>query len=254
MHAPDRANLLEPFFAPGLIAHRGDHSRHPENSLEAFADAAARGLPFECDVRLSADSELIVSHDDSLERVAGHELVVSRSSAHEIAEVRYETEAGSGAYRVPSLSDLLGAGIGPCMIEVKVEADRADEAAGSMVRVLAGHPGAEAGIVVASFCRPFLRRLRAERPDVARMQLAGSARNREWSSVRRSLAARAVRTASSASHAIGAAFELAGPGPVRHWKRAGLGVFLWTARSREDIACGRAIGADCIISDWLEDT
>ena len=51
--------------APLVYAHRGDRSRAPDNTLEAFSlavEAGAHGI--ELDVRPTADGELIVSHDD----------------------------------------------------------------------------------------------------------------------------------------------------------------------------------------------
>jgi len=47
-----------------IIAHRGDHSRAAENSIEAFHDAIAAGADMiEFDVRRLSGGSLIVSHD-----------------------------------------------------------------------------------------------------------------------------------------------------------------------------------------------
>ncbi|MCC7156950.1 MAG: glycerophosphodiester phosphodiesterase family protein [Bryobacterales bacterium] len=46
-----------------VIAHRGDHSRHPENTLPAFQAAIDAGCDYvEMDVRASADGELFLRH------------------------------------------------------------------------------------------------------------------------------------------------------------------------------------------------
>ncbi len=51
------------------IAHRGDRSRAPENTLAAAALAFDAGADmWELDVQLSADGEPVVFHDDTLER------------------------------------------------------------------------------------------------------------------------------------------------------------------------------------------
>lgn len=65
---------------PFWIAHRGAGKLAPENTLAAFRAGAAHGYrAFECDVKLSADGELFLLHDDTLERttdggagIAGH--------------------------------------------------------------------------------------------------------------------------------------------------------------------------------------
>ncbi|MAF66763.1 MAG: hypothetical protein CMJ84_14030 [Planctomycetes bacterium] len=59
---------------PLLIAHRGNSSAAPENTLAAVRSAVALDpAPDLCeiDVHRSADGELVVIHDDTLERTAG---------------------------------------------------------------------------------------------------------------------------------------------------------------------------------------
>ena len=66
--SPDR--LAQPDWPyPRWIAHRGAGLLAPENTLAAFRHGAALGQRmFECDVKLSADGELFLLHDDTLER------------------------------------------------------------------------------------------------------------------------------------------------------------------------------------------
>lgn len=57
---------------PLIIAHRGDSVHAPENTLAAFrraVEAGADGIEF--DVQLTADGEVVVFHDSSLNRIAG---------------------------------------------------------------------------------------------------------------------------------------------------------------------------------------
>lgn len=52
-----------------IIAHRGSKGTHPENTLEAFREAVRVGSDgIELDIHLSLDNELIVIHDESVER------------------------------------------------------------------------------------------------------------------------------------------------------------------------------------------
>ena len=54
---------------PLNIAHRGARTFAPENTLPAFIKAVALGCPMlELDVHLSKDGEIVVHHDDRLER------------------------------------------------------------------------------------------------------------------------------------------------------------------------------------------
>jgi glycerophosphoryl diester phosphodiesterase len=69
-----------------IIAHRGDISNAPENSLLAFEHALDVGADLvELDVQLSADGVVVVIHDEDLMRVAGVRGKVAELSASEIA-------------------------------------------------------------------------------------------------------------------------------------------------------------------------
>lgn len=64
---------------PRWIAHRGAGLQAPENTLAAFRCGAHHGFGmFECDAKLSADGEIFLLHDDTLDRTtnsqgpAGH--------------------------------------------------------------------------------------------------------------------------------------------------------------------------------------
>jgi glycerophosphoryl diester phosphodiesterase len=54
------------------IAHRGDPFRFPENSLAGYHSAIAAGANYiETDIHLTEDEVPVLSHDDSLDRIAG---------------------------------------------------------------------------------------------------------------------------------------------------------------------------------------
>jgi glycerophosphoryl diester phosphodiesterase len=53
-----------------VIAHRGEHQHHPENTLKAFQAAIDAGADFfELDVRTSADGKLVLMHDATVDRM-----------------------------------------------------------------------------------------------------------------------------------------------------------------------------------------
>lgn len=73
---------------PRILAHRGLALDAPENTLLAFAKALATGTPFiETDVHESADGVAIVSHDDSLARVAGRSVRVDQLTVAELHRI-----------------------------------------------------------------------------------------------------------------------------------------------------------------------
>ncbi len=63
--------MIEPFLQPipRVVAHRGDSHAYPENTLHAFESASRMGVDIiETDVHLTKDKEVVIWHDNTLER------------------------------------------------------------------------------------------------------------------------------------------------------------------------------------------
>ncbi|EJX01979.1 Glycerophosphoryl diester phosphodiesterase [gut metagenome] len=119
--APGRASRRQkaPFMGRNF-AHRGLHSRDksvPENSLEAFRIAAENGYGIELDVQLSKDGQVVVFHDDTLDRVCGVNARVEEKTLDELRELRL---CGSD-YTIPLFTEVLDVirGRGPLIVELK---------------------------------------------------------------------------------------------------------------------------------------
>ncbi|MDO4815521.1 MAG: glycerophosphodiester phosphodiesterase family protein [Bacillota bacterium] len=102
------------------FAHRGLHKRDksvPENSIAAFERASAKGYGMELDVQLSRDGEVVVFHDDTLNRVCG---VDSRVDEKTYAELKEMSLCGTEE-TVPLFSEVLKTvrGRGPLIVELK---------------------------------------------------------------------------------------------------------------------------------------
>lgn len=54
---------------PRVVAHRGDSKHFPENTIEAFISAVKMGIDvIETDVHLSKDNQVVIWHDETLDR------------------------------------------------------------------------------------------------------------------------------------------------------------------------------------------
>lgn len=70
------------------MAHRGDASRAPENTIEAMRGALEIGADsLETDVRLTKDDHLILFHDDDLRRTTGKEGTVKELTLDELRQI-----------------------------------------------------------------------------------------------------------------------------------------------------------------------
>ncbi|MSO66047.1 MAG: glycerophosphodiester phosphodiesterase [Alphaproteobacteria bacterium] len=71
---------------PAVIAHRGASGQAPENTIVAIARAAALGARWvEIDAKLTADGELILMHDDTLDRTTDGRGPVAQTTWDRIA-------------------------------------------------------------------------------------------------------------------------------------------------------------------------
>jgi glycerophosphoryl diester phosphodiesterase len=95
--------------APRFAAHRGGAALWPENSLAAFAGALELGIDLlELDVHLSADDEVVVIHDPTLERTTEGTGAVRAQPATTLRRLRLRGRDGALiAEHVPLLDDVL---------------------------------------------------------------------------------------------------------------------------------------------------
>jgi len=85
-----------------VIAHRGEHLRHAENTLPAFQAAIDAGADFfECDVRTTSDGHLMLMHDGSVDRTTNGKGRISDLTFDQVRRLR------AGASSVPTFEDAL---------------------------------------------------------------------------------------------------------------------------------------------------
>ncbi|MBT8496528.1 MAG: hypothetical protein KJO07_26000 [Deltaproteobacteria bacterium] len=143
---------------PRLYAHRGAAAELPENTLPSFERALEVGADaLEMDVHLTADGEVVVSHDPDGERMAG----VDRNIADcELAEIKtwdlgygFTDEGGGRSYagqgfEMPTLAEVLERFEDVIInVDLKPQSPALVDAA---MAIIAGH-GAENRVQLASF-------------------------------------------------------------------------------------------------------
>jgi glycerophosphoryl diester phosphodiesterase len=142
------------------IAHRGLHdiSRGVvENSIGAARAAIAAGYAIECDVQRTRDGDIVVFHDDELDRLTDARGPVG---AHDLAELTRLTLRGS-AETIPTLDDFLAviANQATLVVEIKSSFDGDMTATRRVAERLATYRGP---CVMESFDPTVIAFLRAE--------------------------------------------------------------------------------------------
>jgi len=131
-----------------VCGHRGASGHAPENTLAAFREAHEAGAEWiEFDVQLSADGEIIVLHDDTLERTTDSGQA-RRPAELTLAELK-KLDAGSwfgpgfAGERIPTLAEVLEEFKGKLGLNIEIksragfEADNGIE--GKVAQALADH-------------------------------------------------------------------------------------------------------------------
>jgi len=94
----------------GICAHRGAMQTHPENTIAAFREAIRLGVQMiEFDVRLTKDDQLIIMHDETVDRTTNNSGFVNRMTLSEIRTLdagSWKSEEFAGE-KVPTLKEVL---------------------------------------------------------------------------------------------------------------------------------------------------
>ena len=95
---------------PMIVAHRGLAGHAPENTMVAYGVALELGFGLEVDLSLTADDQIVMIHDRSLERTTNGQGPVGETSLLELQAL----DAGSWFHpsfsdqRIPTLAETLG--------------------------------------------------------------------------------------------------------------------------------------------------
>jgi glycerophosphoryl diester phosphodiesterase len=138
-----------------VIAHRGEHLRHPENTLAAFRAAIEAGADyFEVDVRTTADGKLVLMHDATVDRTTGGKGRIADMTLKQVKAL------AAGSERVPLFDEALSLARGKAQVYV----DCKDVAPEALIAALEEQKMLESVVVYGS--ADFLRQVQSLRPIV----------------------------------------------------------------------------------------
>ncbi len=153
------------------IAHRGLHDLcegTPENSLAAFRAAVEQGYAIEIDIHITADGEVVVFHDNTVDRMCGVSGEIEKMTLAELKALRL----GGTNEEIPTLRECLAVVDGqvPLLIEFKcLTVDVCHRLCAAADEILREYRGE---YCIQSFFPFVLRWYRRHRRDVCRGQLA----------------------------------------------------------------------------------
>lgn len=105
-----------------IWAHRGSSHAAPENTMAAFELAITHGADgVELDVHMTADRQIVVTHDESCLRVTGREGLVSQMTLAQLRQLDFGlVKPGFARQALPTLAEVFDL-LGPAGLMVNVE-------------------------------------------------------------------------------------------------------------------------------------
>ena len=226
-------NATSPNETPTIIAHRGLHAEHPENSLEAFAAAWAAGVEWcECDVRASADNEPFVLHDETLDRTTTGAGRVDEATSSTLSQLKLRRhDGGETASVLPRLQALLNAMPSHAKLLMEIKPRVHEDVVRRTLEACD-----EAACVVQSFDPDILHLAQRIRPEIRRALLVDDA-------------AMPSTMQPGSLEGINARHNTLLPEHVEQLREMGRSVGVWTPNDPADIRRAIGLKVDTIITD-----
>lgn len=227
-----------------IYAHRGASAVAPENTMAAFKKAIEMGADgVELDVHLSKDGELIVAHDETLERVSNGTGRIVDYTLEELRAFNFAMGKWEGfePQQVPTLREVYAL-LKPTGMGINVEIKSGIilyEGIEQKLLELAREMGMEDRVLYSSFNHYSLKLLQALDPSVKIGLLYGEALYEPWQY--------AGYVKADAIHPY--YFTLQAPGVVEKCHENGIMVNPWTVDDPKHIAWMFSLGVDILITD-----
>jgi glycerophosphoryl diester phosphodiesterase len=230
---------------PVIFAHRGASAHAPENTLAAFELALAQNADaIELDVKLSADNQVVVIHDPTVDRTTANPGRVKDLSLRQLQSL----DAGSffsQKYRgekIPTLEEVFEA-VGKCtfinveLTNYNTPRDQLVEAVCTLIKKF----GLEQRVMFSSFFASNLSKARAYLPEVPRGLLAFNGLLGAW--------ARSFGFNFGSYQALHPYLKDVTSQQVQRVHRLNRRVHVWTVNAAEDMRRLFHWGVDAIFTD-----
>lgn len=225
-----------------IIAHRGASGYAPENTLAAFQKALELGADMiECDIHATQDGELVVIHDETIDRTTNDTGYVKDYTLSELKqfEIFYRNDAFRNE-RIPTLREVIALtkGQAKLVIEVKTCPVFYPGIEKKLVNMIEREQLVAESLVIA-FYHPTLREINRLNPAIQTGILYVGGLVEPW----------------AAADAVGATalhpqYEYAQPDMIAEARRRGYRVHPWTIDRPEDLRQWLDYGVDGITTDF----
>ncbi|MEM3437355.1 MAG: glycerophosphodiester phosphodiesterase family protein [Nitrososphaerales archaeon] len=141
-----------------IIAHRGASAYEPENTLRAIRRALELNAKMiEVDVRLSKDEQIVVIHDESVDRTTNGKGLVKNLMLEELKKL----DAGKGE-RIPTLQEVIDVVKKKAILIIEIKVPNIEN---SIIKIIENE-GIEKEVIVTSFNHHILKKIKNLNPII----------------------------------------------------------------------------------------
>ena len=218
------------------IGHRGAKSLEPENTLLSFQKAIEIGVDgIELDVRLTADGELVVIHDETIDRTSNGNGFVNQFTLKEIQKFRIHT-----TQEIPTLKAVLELVNKKCFINIELkEIETAEKVVALIEDYVTNKNWNYSDFLVSSFNWNAIQNVRFLNSDIPIGVLTESDLEMAFTF------AKFLKATTIITH-----YLLLNEAEMLDIQNAGIKIFAWTVNEKEAIEKMKTLKINGIISDF----
>lgn len=228
------------------IAHRGASGHAPENTLAAFREAVEIGVDgVECDVHCTKDGQVVVIHDNMLNRTTDTKGIIKEMMLDEVKKA----DAGSwfdpqfADQRIPTLAEVLKLTKGKVITVIEIKPDNITD---RVVREIENAKAVD-DVVLQSFHPSVVRNAQELNPQIPRALLASGRKSiRKLSGILHLI----QKAAEVGAGVLNLSSKIITPHLVKESHRRGTGVWAWTIDDEAEMKRLAAMGVDGITSNY----
>ena len=225
------------------FAHRASRLEFEENTLAAFEGTYNKGIRgYETDIRMTADEELVITHDASLKRMTGVDIDVEKSTRKEIKKIK--TKQGNPILFLDELVKYFR-GSDIAYIEWEMKSNNYTEEqlkvyCDKAYKTVMKDKPENALYIFSSFDHRSIRTMKQLHPDAECMLITGDPANEKTLKTAEELGVKRI-----ACNVDGTSRKM-----VKAAHKAGYKVNLWPGTSEEDFQLALSLGADVACTDY----
>lgn len=227
-----------------ILAHRGASAYAPENTLEAFRLAMEQGADgIELDVQMTKDGELVVIHDETIDRVSNGNGAVRDYTLEELKQFSVSNHFEQYPdVKIPTLREVLEL-VKPGTMEINIELKTGIywyPQIEQKVLELVKEEGMEERIIYSSFNHYSVQKIRELSPEAETAYLIGD--------VMLDVADYTRNTGIKGLHP--ALFHVKMADFLKEYKESGIALRVWTVNDKDQIRWLIDEGVDAVITNY----